>query len=213
MRQGMSGHKFAAALAALAVAGAFGLIGVSPASALLAANGTVSCTNGGGSGKFMPPLVATGSGSTVKIKFAGKMQCTSTFTPGTVPFTVQAANFKGKGILVDPSTLVAANGCPSFTNSDLIQAIKVKIAWPGSSPAIAPTVVTYTAGSIPLVSNNAGSDRLSMPSGATITISGSFATDLNALVILDTLIPNTCSSAWGPFPTFTFGTTSVIKIF
>jgi len=207
------GRTICAAAAAVIVVGTVGIVGTSPAGAALVAHGTVSCTNGGGPGKFTPPLMATGSGATVLIKFTGKMQCTSTSLPGTPSFTVASAAFTGKGTLLDPTSPAAANGCASFTNSDLIQAIKVKIHWPGAVPPIAPTVVTYTAGGIPLVSNNAGSDRLSMPSGAITTISGSFATDVNALIVLDTLIPNTCSASWGPFPTFTFGTTSILKIF
>ena len=57
---------------------------------------------------------------------------------------------------------------------------------------IAPTIITYTAGTTPFSNNNAGSDRLKFPSGATTTITGSFATSLNALMAQDTTIPFTC---------------------
>ena len=46
-----------------------------------------------------------------------------------------------------------------------------------------------------------------------MTITGSFATATTALITLDTLIVNPCSSTWGPYPTFTFGPTSLLNIF
>ena len=75
-------------------------------------------------------------------------------------------------------------------------------------------MVTYTLGTGPWVSNNAGSDRLNMPATATTTITGSFATATNALINLDSNIVNTCSSTWGPYATFNFGlVSSALHIF
>jgi hypothetical protein len=179
------------------------------ASAAPVASGTVSCSIAG-SGKFVPPLVAVAShtGAIDKTTFSGKTaSCTSQAGAAGRVVTIRGANFKGAGKLKDPTALVAAKSCTSFTNADEIQVLKVKINWV-STPAIAPTVVTYTAGTAPWVSNNAGSDRLNMPASATTTITGSFATATHALINLDSNIVNTCSSTWGPYPIFSFGTVS-----
>jgi hypothetical protein len=126
---------------------------------------------------------------------------------------IHGANFTATGKLKDPTTAVAAKSCGSFTGFDRILALTVTIHWT-STPAIAPTVVKYAAGSGPWVTNNAGSDRLNMPATATTTITGSFHTALNALINLDSNIVNACSATWGPYPTFTFGlTSSALKIF
>jgi hypothetical protein len=185
------------------------------ASAAPVASGTVNCRIAG-SGKFTPHLVATaaGTGAIEKVKFSGKSgSCTSSAGAGGAVITINAANFKAKGKLKDPSTAIAAKSCASFTNFDQIQKLKITINWNASSP-IAPTVVTYTAGTSPWVSNNAGSDRLNMPASATTTITGSFATSLNALVNLDSNIVNTCTATWGPYAVFNFGlTASALNIF
>jgi hypothetical protein len=179
------------------------------------ASGSVTCRIAG-SGKFAPHLVATaaGTGAIEKVKFSGKSgSCTSSAGAGGAVITINAANFKAKGKLKDPSSAIAAKSCSSFTNFDQIQTLKVTINWNASSP-IAPTVVTYTAGTAPWVTNNAGNDRLNMPSTATTTITGSFATASNALINLDSNIVNTCTATWGPYPGFTFGlVASQLQIF
>jgi hypothetical protein len=199
------------ATAVLAVAGTVmvevGAVGV--ASAAPVASGTVSCSIAG-NGKFGPPLVAvaSGTGAIEKVKFSGKTaSCSSSAGAGGRVITINGANFKAAGKLKDPTTAVAAKSCNSFTNADQIQVIKVKINWI-ASPPIAPTVVKYTLGTAPWVSNNAGSDRLKMPSTATTTITGSFATATSALMNLDSNIVNACGTTWGPYPTFNFGTVS-----
>jgi hypothetical protein len=189
--------------------------GVGVASAAPVASGSVTCSIAG-SGKFTPALVATaaGTGAIEKVKYSGKSaSCTSSAGAGGAVVTIRAANFKAVGKLKDPTSAIAAKSCNSFTNADQIQVMKVNINWIASSP-IAPTVVKYTLGTAPWVSNNAGNDRLNQPATATTTITGSFATDLNALINLDSNIVNTCSSAWGPYPVFNFGTvSSALKIF
>lgn len=182
---------------------------VGVASAAPVASGSVTCSIAG-SGRFAPALVATAShtGAFEGVKYSGKTgTCTSSAGAGGRVVTIRGANFKAVGKLKDPSSLVAAKSCVSFTNADEIQVLKVKITWV-SAPAIAPTVVTYTVGSAPWVSNNAGSDRLNQPATATTVITGSFATSANALINLDSNILNTCSSTWGPYPGFSFGTVS-----
>jgi len=185
------------------------------ASAAPVASGTVNCRIAG-SGKFAPHLVATaaGTGAIEKVKFSGKSgSCSSSAGAGGALITINGANFKAKGKLKDPSSAIAAKSCSSFTNFDQIQTLKININWI-STPAIAPTVVTYAAGTTPWVSNNAGADRLNMPSAATTTITGSFATSLNALVNLDSNILNTCTATWGPYATFNFGlVSSALNIF
>jgi hypothetical protein len=181
------------------------------------ASGTLQC-NISGNGKFAPKLTAAGLAVTaVKTKFKGVGSgCTGTATTTnsagtTSPVTIPNVKIKGAGY-IQPTGPGNANACAVFTASDGVGMIKVKITYPGAAPAIAPTVVTYSVGG-PYVSNNAGSDRLSLPSGATTTITGSFATASNAQITLDTLIVNLCSSTWGPYSTFTFGPTSLLNIF
>ncbi|HVC69969.1 MAG TPA: hypothetical protein VNC61_06850 [Acidimicrobiales bacterium] len=185
------------------------------ATAAPVASGSVNCPIAG-SGAFGPQLVATasGTGAAVKVRYSGKSAaCTSTAGAGGAVVTIHSASFKAKGVLFDPTTLVAAKSCTSFTGADEIKALKVKITW-NATPPIANTIVTYSAGSSPWVSNNAGNDRLNQPATATTTITGSFATAANALINLDSNIVNTCSSTWGPYPTFNFGlVASTLNIF
>jgi hypothetical protein len=197
----------AAALMAIAVA-----VPAAPAAAAPpAASGSVSC-NIAGMGKFGPQLTAPGTVTHLKIKFNGKStNCTSAAGAGGAVVNIQQANFKGAGKLVDPATGLW-NGCNDFTNFDQIGFVKMKISWV-STPPIAPSIVTYTSGTSPLVSNNAGSDRLNFPTGASITITGSFATATNAIMTHDTAIPNACTATWGPVPTYNFGSTSILSIF
>jgi hypothetical protein len=182
-----------------------------------AASGTLQCKIVG-NGMFSPKLTVAGMAITaVKTKFkAVSNGCTSSAgvvnSAGTItPVSIPSAKIKAMGF-IQPTGPGNANACAVFTASDGVGNIKAKITYPGASPAIAPTIVKYTVGG-PFVSNNAGSDRLSLPSGATTTITGSFATASNALITLDTLIVNTCSSTWGPYPTFSFGPTSTLNIF
>lgn len=181
------------------------------------ASGTLQC-NISGNGGFSPKLTASGQAITaVKTKFKGVGSgCTGTATTTnsagtTSPVTIPNVKIKAAGY-IQPTGPGNANACAVFTSSDGVGMIKVKITYPGVSPAIAPTIVKYSVGG-PYVTNNAGSDRLSMPSGAATVITGSFATASNAQITLDTVIVNTCSSTWGPYPTFTYGLTSLLNIF
>jgi hypothetical protein len=181
------------------------------------ASGTLLC-NISGNGRFAPKLTASGIAVTaVKTKFKGvgsgcTGSATTTNSAGTTsPVTIPNVKIKAAGY-IQPTGPGNANACAVFTASDGVGVITAKITYPGASPAIAPTIVRYSVGG-PYVSNNAGSDRLSLPSGAATIITGSFATASNALIVLDTLIVNACSSTWGPYPTFTFGVTSVLNIF
>ncbi len=202
----------ATALAGTLIAFAVAVPEALPASAAPAvASGTVSC-NIAGIGKFVPQLTAVGSVTHLKIKFNGKSAgCTSAAGAGGAVINIASAKFHGVGKLVDNAGGYW-NGCNDFTNSDVIGSVIVKIIW-NATPAIASTTITYTSGTSPLVSNNAGVDDLNFPSGATTTITGSFASSLNAQMVQNTAIVNACSSSWGPYQPYTFAPTSTLNIF
>jgi hypothetical protein len=188
--------------------------GVSGAAAP-SATGTVSCTITG-AGKFGPKLTATGVNTTgVKFRFLGASAssggCTSTAAvPNSAgaltPVTINTVRVKGVGYLSGPAN---ANSCAVFSAADTVGVVKVKFFW-GAVPAIAPTVITYSGGA-PLVSGSP-TDVITLPSGATMTATGSFATPGTGTVTLLTNIVSACSSTWGPYPTFTFGTGSTIAL-
>ena len=85
----------------------------------------------------------------------------------------------------------------------------VTFTW-GSVPAIAPTVITYSSGG-PVVSGSP-TDVITLPSGATMTATGSFSTPGTGTVTLLTNIVSACSSGWGPYPTFSFGPASTVSL-
>ena len=67
-------------------------------------------------------------------------------------------------------------------------------------------------GTAPLVSAFGLDDEMSAPSGATTTITGSFASSPAALQALVTNVVYACSSTWGPYSAFTFGSPSSLNI-
>jgi hypothetical protein len=175
----------------------------------LAAYGTTNCAISG-SGTFHPHLLASGSSAGETVKFTGtSSSCTgSTFvtTAGT-PVAITGMLVKGVGKLINSATGTFANGCPNFNTQDVIRAMKLKVTWT-ATPAIRPTVVTYVSGTTPLVSPSGSFDEISAPSGATTHITGSFASSPAALLTLITIVLYACSSTWGPYSAFTFGSGS-----
>ncbi len=177
----------------------------------LPANGAANCSITG-SGTFLPHLTAAGSSVAEAIKFHGTTGTCSTsavVTTAGTPVTITGMTVKGVGKLVDPSTGSFANSCTGFNTQDTIAKLKLKVTWT-SVPAIAPTKVTYVNGTVPLVTPSGLFDDVSAPSGATTTIVGSFATSPSALLSLITNVVNACSSTWGPYAGFTFGTGSYL---
>ncbi len=188
--------------------------GVSGAAAP-SASGSVSCKITG-TGKFSPKLTATGVNTTgVKFRFLGASPtsggCTSSAgvpnSAGTVtPVTINTVAVKGVGFLAGPAN---ANACAIFSSADAVGSVTVRFNW-GSVPAIAPTFITYSAGG-PVVSGSPN-DTITLPSGATMTATGSFSTPGTGTVTLLTNIVSTCSATWGPYPTFTFGVGSNVVL-
>ena len=182
--------------------------GVSGAAPPPSASGSVSCKITG-IGKFGPKLTLPGIAITgVKYKFAGASPtsggCTSSAgVPNSAgflsPVTINTVTVKGVGFLSGP---LNANSCAMFTTADTAGVVTVKFVW-GASPAIAPTVITYSGGG-PVVSGSPF-DTITLPSGATMTATGSFSSPGTGTVTLLTNIVSTCSSTWGPYPTFAFG--------
>jgi hypothetical protein len=192
---------------------AFALVdpGVSGA-ATPVATGTVGCKITG-SGKFGPKLTLAGSTTTVKIKF------TATSTGGCgaqarIPgalVTISGVSIQGKGTLTSlaPGN---ANSCANFTAADTVGVVKVKFTW-ASVPTIAPTVVTYTGGTAPIVSGTPlDTIRFPAPTGTTFVGTGSFTPSVNPVVNLATNIASTCGAGWGPYPAFTITPGSYITL-
>ncbi len=181
--------------------------GVSGAAAP-SATGTVSCKITG-TGGFGPKLTAAGVNTTaVKFHFKGASPtsggCTSSAgVPNSAgfltPVVINTVVVKGVGYLSGPAN---ANSCAVFSTADAAGVVKVRFFW-GAVPAIAPTIITYSAG-LPLVSGSP-TDVITLPSGATMTATGSFSTPGTGTVSLLTNIVSACSATWGPYPTFTFG--------
>jgi len=187
--------------------------GVSGA-ALPSATGAVSCKISG-TGGFSPKLTPTGSATTaVKFRFVGASPaggCSGTAgipnSAGSLtPVTINSVVVKGMGFLSGPAN---ANSCAVFSTFDGAGVVKVRFIW-GAAPAIAPTIITYTAGG-PLVSGSP-TDAITLPSGATMTATGSFSTPGTGTVTLLTNIVAACSATWGPYPTFTFNPGSTVVL-
>jgi hypothetical protein len=204
------GAVFVLAMTAVTVVGE-GVSGAAPPSA----TGSVSCKFSG-TGKFAPKLTATGVATTaVKFKFKGASPtsggCTSAAgVPNSAgaltSVTINSVVVKGVGYLSGPAN---ANSCAVFSSADTAGVVKVKFTW-GATPAIAPTFITYTGG-LPLVSGSPN-DTITLPSGATMTATGSFATPGTGTVTMLTNIVSACSSTWGPYPSFTFNPTSSVAL-
>ncbi len=190
------------------------LVGTGVASAMpLPAYGTANCAISG-TGTFHPHLTAAGSSLGETIKFVGtSSSCTGSAAVSTAgtPVTITGMTIKGVGKLIDSTTGTFANSCTGFNTQDVIRAMKVKVVW-AATPAIRPTTITYVSGTIPLVSPSGLFDEISAPSGATTTITGSFASSPAALLTLITNVVNACSSTWGPYAGFTFGAGSSLNI-
>ncbi len=187
--------------------------GVSGA-ALPQATGSVSCKISG-TGGFGPKLTATGTPTTaVKFHFVGASPaggCGGTAgIPNSAgfltPVTINSVVVKGKGFL---SGVANANSCAVFSTLDGAGVVKVRFVW-GAVPAIAPTIITYTAGG-PVVSGSP-TDAITLPSGATMTATGSFSTPGTGTVTLLTNIVSACSATWGPYQTFSFNPGSTVVL-
>jgi hypothetical protein len=181
--------------------------------------GNVAC-NVTGTGKFAPKLTLTGvATTTVKFKFK-EVSPTSGGCTGSVsvpnsagslsPVTVHGVTVKGVGSL-KPTGPGNANACSVFTGSDTIGTIVVKYVW-SATPAIAPSVVTYTNGVTPIVSGTPFDTIALQAAGATVTGTGSFAPPAAAPNTMLTNIAATCGAGWGPYPGFTIGLGSTIAL-
>jgi len=179
------------------------------------AHGSVSC-HFAGVGRFGPKLTPAGNPVTaVKFLFHGASPssgpCTSSAvvpnTGGTLtPVAIHGVVVKGAGYLAGPAN---ANSCAVFSTTDAVGIVKVKLVWV-ATPAIAPTVITYSAGG-PVVSGSP-TDVITLPSGATMTATGSFSIPGTGTVTLLTNIVSACSASWGPYPSFTFGIGSSVAL-
>lgn len=180
------------------------------------AYGSMSCAVTG-VGKFGPKLTAAGTPVTaVKTAFKGVSvvgSCTGTAgissTSGTLtPVTISGAKFKGAGYYSGPAN---ANSCPVFSSTDSVGAMAIVIKWT-ASPPIANTVVTLSSPGGPVVSGSP-TDTITLPSGATVGVTGSFSSPPPTFALsMVTNIVSTCSSTWGPYPNYTFGTGSNLSI-
>ncbi|HVC71336.1 MAG TPA: hypothetical protein VNC61_13860 [Acidimicrobiales bacterium] len=170
-----------------------------------------------GVGKFSPKLTAAGSPVTaVKTIFKGVSvsgSCTGTAgipnTAGTLtPVTISGAKFKGAGYYSGPAN---ANSCPVFSSTDSVGAIKIVVNWI-ASPSIAKSVVTLSSPGSPVVSGSP-TDTITLPSGATVAATGSFSSPPPTFLLsMVTNIVSACSTTWGPYPGYTFGTGSSLSI-
>jgi hypothetical protein len=176
------------------------------------ASGTVGCKISG-SGKFAPKLTVPGSHPTVKIKFTATATggCGGQAGAGGAVVNITGVTIKGVGVLTSlaPGN---ANSCANFTTADTIGTVKVKFSWV-SSPAIAPTVVTYTGGTAPIVSGTPlATIRFPAAAGTTVAGTGSFTPSVNPVVNLATSIASPCAAGWGPYPAFTITAGSYITL-
>ncbi len=178
----------------------------------LPAYGTANCSITG-TGTFHPHLTAAGSSFGETMKFMGATGSCVTgpiVNSAGVGVTITGMTVKGVGKLINTSTGTYANSCSGFNTQDTIRAMKLKVVW-AATPAIKNTTVVYSNGTIPLVSPSGLDDEISAPSGATTTITGSFSTSPAALLTLITNVVNACSSTWGPYAAFTFGSGSSLN--
>ncbi len=179
----------------------------------LPAYGTANCSITG-NGTFHPHLTATGSSVHETIKFTGATGSCVTgpiVNAAGIPVTITGMTVKGVGKLINPtSTTSFANSCTGFNTQDTIQGLKLKVVW-AATPAIKSTTVVYLNGTSPLVTPVGPFDEIAAPAGATTTITGSFSTSPAALLTLVTNVLNACSSTWGPYAAFTFGSGSSLN--
>jgi len=197
----------------------FTVVGTGVAEAAPVASGSVACTVTG-KGAFTPALTLTGGSSSLGINFGAVSPtsggCFSSATAPnsaglTVPVTITAVSITGTGSLV-PIGSGSPNKCAVFRAADTIGVIKVKYTWT-STPAIAPTVLTFTGGTTHIVSG-ATLDNIVLPAatGTTEVTTGSFAPAVHPLVGLKTSIAAPCAAGWGPYPAFTINTGSLITL-
>lgn len=190
--------------------------GVASATPHPQAYGSMTCAVTG-VGKFGPKLTASGTPVTaVKTVFkgvAGSGGCTGTAgipnTAGTLtPVAISGAKFTGAGYYRGPAN---ANSCPVFSSTDSVGAMTIVIKWI-ATPSIADTVVTLSSPGSPVVSGSP-TDTITLPSGATVVVAGSFSSPPPTFLLsMLTNIVSTCSSTWGPYPGYTFGTGSSLSI-
>lgn len=184
-----------------------------------AATGSISCAVTG-LGKFSPKLTLAGVATpAVKFRFL-EVSPTAGGCAGTVfasnsagaitPVTVTGVKVKGTGHIqsLSPGN---ANSCPLFTSSATIGALTVTYTWT-STPAIAPTIVTYGLGAAPIVSGSPLDTISLQAAGSATSATGSFAPPATAPNTMRTNIPSLCAAGWGPFPTFTIGLGSSIAL-
>lgn len=189
--------------------------GVSGAAPLPSATGSVACKISG-TGGFGPKLTVLGIPITpVKFHFFGASPTSggcggSAGIPNSAgsltPVAINSVAVKGTGFLSGPPN---ANSCAVFSALDAVGTVKVKFTW-GAVPAIAPTWITYTAGG-PVVSGSP-TDTITLPSGATMTATGSFSTPGTGTVALLTNIVSACSATWGPYSSFMFNPGSTVVL-
>jgi len=183
------------------------------------ASGNVSCPVTG-TGRFSPKLTLAGIAITA-VKFTFKEAsptsggCTGTVmapnSAGTLgPVIIHGVTIKGVGYL-QPLGPGNANACSVFSSSDTIGSLTVKYVW-SATPAIAPSFVTYTTGSAPIVTGGL-TDTINLQAAlAATTGTGSFAPPATAPNTMLTNIAGACGSGWGPYPTFTIGVGSSIAL-
>ncbi|HEY5109928.1 MAG TPA: hypothetical protein VII96_10010 [Acidimicrobiales bacterium] len=191
--------------------------GVSGAAAP-AAVGSVTCAVTG-VGKFSPKLTLPGTVGVTAEKYSFKeVSPTSGGCSGSAsvsnsagsltPVTILGVKIKGTGFLIPPSGL--ANACSVFNLADSIGSLTVKYTW-SASPPIAPTIVTYTGGTAPVVSGSP-LDTITLPAtGTAVSGTGSFGASFASNIML-TNIPSVCAAGWGPFPSHTIGVGSSISL-
>jgi hypothetical protein len=126
------------------------------------------------------------------------------------PVTIHGVRIKGVGYL-QPLGPGNANACPVFSSSDSIGSLTVKYVW-SATPAIAPSIVTYTTGVAPIVIGGLTDTIALQSAGATMTGSGSFAPPATAPNTMLTNIAGACGSGWGPYAGFTIGVGSSIAL-
>ena len=125
-----------------------------------------------------------------------------------VPVTIFGVEIKGTGLLVPPTGV--ADSYSVLSLADSIDSLPVKDTW-SAWPPIAPTTVTHSDGTAPVVSG-APMDTITLPTtGPAVSGNGSFGASFAANIML-TNIPWLCTAGWGPFLTHTVGLGSTISL-
>ena len=133
------------------------------------AAGTLVCSlPTSGNGTFSPTLTLSGSSATVSTTLNATGPCVGHGTTHNaaghlVPLTITGVSMNGSGTIKRIGS-GSANRCSAFQAHDTLGTIKVTYNWT-SVPAIAPTVVTFTGGSVSIVSPTAqgsGGERINL---------------------------------------------------